>query len=153
VVTTPPAPALPPAAPAPAAPTPPAAAKPKPAVAAPAKPAKAPPPAVDPKSEAILVEVLERQVLPYLEARRARKHPFENPLFAEDSFRFVKLRVSEAYRTRVEEMQGWCDERRMLGVQARMHHWLHGWLFVHVPISFVLVFLTGWHAFVTLFRY
>lgn len=152
VVTTPPASAVQSAAPptAPAAPPPPA--KPKPA-AAPVKAAKPPPPTVNPKSEAILVEVLERQVLPYLEAKRARKHPFENQLFAEDTFRFVKLRVAEAYRSRVEEMQSWCDERRMLGVQARMHHWLHGWLFVHVPISFVLVFLTAWHAFVTLFRY
>ena len=31
--------------------------------------------------------------------------------------------------------------------------WLHGWLFVHVPLSFLLLLMTVWHAFVTLFRY
>ncbi|MBA2585658.1 MAG: hypothetical protein H0U99_04155, partial [Chthoniobacterales bacterium] len=47
----------------------------------------------------------------------------------------------------------WCDERRMLDLQARLQHWLHGWLFVHVPISFLLLIMTFWHAWVTLFRY
>ena len=66
---------------------------------------------------------------------------------------FVKLRVTEAYRDRVEEMQGWCDERRMLDLQIKLHHWLHAWLFVHAPISFLLLMLVLWHAFVTLFKY
>jgi hypothetical protein len=61
--------------------------------------------------------------------------------------------VAEAYRSRVEEIQAWCDERRMLDLQTKLHHWLHGWLFVHVPISFLLLMLTAWHAFVTLFYY
>ena len=44
----------------------------------------------------------------------------------------------------------WCDERRMLDLQMRLHHWLHGWLFIHVPFSFLLLMLTIWHAYVTL---
>ena len=63
------------------------------------------------------------------------------------------MRVAAAYRVRVEEMQGWCDERRLLDLQTRMQHWLHGWLLVHVPLSFLLLLMTVWHAFVTLFRY
>ena len=59
----------------------------------------------------------------------------------------------ETYRSRVEEIQGWCDERRMLDLQTRLHHWLHGWLFIHVPFSFLLLMLTIWHAYVTLFYY
>ena len=121
--------------------------------ATPAKAAKAPAPEPSPASEALLVELIEQQILPFLRAKRADRHPLANPRFSDDTFRFVKLRVAEAYRPRVEEIQGWCDERRMLGRQARMHHWLHGWLFVHVPLSFLLILLTAWHAFVTLFRY
>ena len=68
-------------------------------------------------------------------------------------FRFVKLRVTEAYRLRVEEIQAWCDERRMLDLQVKLQHWLHGWLFIHAPVSFLLLMLTTWHAFVTLFYY
>ena len=76
-----------------------------------------------------------------------------NGRYSDETFRFVKLQVTEAYRSRVEEIQSWCDERRMLDVQTKLQHWLHGWLFVHVPVSFLLLILTGWHAFVTLFYY
>ena len=151
------APAAAAAAPAPAAPpTPAPAPKPAPAVAKPAAPAKPPAkpvPPPDPESEEILVEFIERQVLPYLQARRGDRMRLNNLRFSDDTFRYVKLRVAEGYRSRVEEIQTWCDERRMLDVQVRLHHWLHGWLFVHVPFSFLLVMVTIWHAFVTLFYY
>lgn len=135
----------------PAAKPPPPAATPKPAAAP--KPAAKPAAPADPASEAVLIEFIERQILPYLQARRGDRMRLNNPRFSDDTFRFVKLRVSEGYRSRVEEIQGWCDERRMLDVQVRLHHWLHGWLFVHVPFSFFLLMLTIWHACVTLFYY
>lgn len=139
----PPTPAPKPAAPKPA---PPAAAKP------PAAPAKAAPPP-DPASEAALVEFIERQILPYLRAGRGERFHLGNARFSDDTFRFLKLSVAETYRSRVEEIQAWCDERRMLDLQTRLHHWLHGWLFIHVPFSFLLLMLTIWHAYVTLFYY
>jgi hypothetical protein len=145
---TPAAPASPkPIVPAAAKPAVPAAAKPP---AAPAKPA-APPP--DPASEEALVEFIDRQILPYLRAGRGERFRLGKARFSDDTFRFVKLRVAENYRSRVEEIQAWCDERRMLDLQTRLHHWLHGWLFIHVPFSFLLLMLTFWHAYVTLFYY
>jgi hypothetical protein len=130
-----------------------------PTVANPAVPAvkptaaTAPKSAPDPASEAALVEFIERQILPYLSARRGERFKLNNPRFSDDTFRYAKLRVAEAYRSRVEEIQAWCDERRMLDLQTKLQHWLHAWLFVHVPFSFLLLMLTGWHAFVTLFYY
>jgi hypothetical protein len=109
--------------------------------------------AVDPPSEAALVTFLQEQVTPYLRARRGHRLPLGDPAYSEDTFRFVRLNVTEEYRGRVEEIQSWCDERRMLDLQTRLQHWLHAWLFVHVPFSFLLVLLTAWHAFVTLFYY
>ena len=157
-----PSPPVAPAAPPPTAPPapakPPAATAPKPAAAAPAKPAAAKPAAkpaapADPESEAALVEFIERQILPYLEARRGDRMRLNNARFSSDTFRFAKLRVTEGYRSRVDEIEGWVDERRMLDLQVRLHHWLHAWLFVHVPFSFLLLFVTIWHAWVTLFYY
>ena len=127
------------------APKPTAAAKP----AAPAKPALA----SDPASEEALVEFIDRQILPYLQARRGERFRLGKARFSDDTFRFIKLRVAEAYRSRVEEIQGWCDERRMLDLQTSLHHWLQAWLFIHVPFSFLLLMLTIWHAYVTLFYY
>lgn len=118
---------------------------PKPSVAAAA--------AHDPNSEATLLEFLDRQVIPYLSAKRGERYRLGNTRFSEDIFRFVRLRIAQAYRVRVDEIQAWCDERRMLDLQTKMQHWLHGWLFVHVPFSFLLIMLTAWHAFVTLFYY
>jgi|GEM_PF-424605 len=137
---------------APSAGTPAAPAAPKSTAAKPAAAAKPGPPP-DPASEAALVEFIDRQILPYLQAGRGEKYRLGNARFSDDTFRFVKLRVSETYRSRVEEIQAWCDERRMLDLQTRLHHWLHGWLFIHVPFSFLLLLLTIWHAYVTLFYY
>lgn len=127
-------------------------AQPVPKSATPAAPARAAP-ATDANSEAALLEFLDRQIIPYLSANRGDRLRLGNARFSEDTFRFVKLRVTEAYRDRVEEMQSWCDERRMLDLQLKLHHWLHAWLFVHAPVSFLLLTLVFWHAFVTLFNY
>jgi len=143
VVAAPPTPLPPPAAPPSTPPVAPVA--PKPVIAAAA--------AHDPASESALAEFLERQVIPYLSARRGERYRLGNPRFSEDTFRFVRLRIAQPYRVRVDEIQAWCDERRMLDLQTKMQHWLHGWLFVHVPFSFLLLMLTAWHAFVTLFHY
>jgi hypothetical protein len=43
-----------------------------------------------------------------------------------------------------------CEERRQLMVQRRLHHWLHGWLLIHVPLSFALLVLTAVHAVLSL---
>jgi hypothetical protein len=121
-------------------------------IAKPAVPAKAVA-ASDADSEAALLDFLNRQILPYLSANRGGRMRLGNARFSEDTFRFVKLRVTEAYRDRVEEIQGWCDERRMLDLQIKLQRWLHAWLFVHAPVSFLLLMLVFWHAFVTLFKY
>ncbi len=110
-------------------------------------------PAVDTASETAFLDFLDQQVLPYLAARRGDKFRLNDTHYSEDLFRFVKLRVADEYRDRVEEIQAWCDQRRVLDLQTRLQHWLHGWLFVHVPISFLLIMLTAWHAYATLFYY
>ena len=110
-------------------------------------------PVADPASETVLSDFMERQLIPYLKARRGEKFRLGHARQAEETFRYLRMRVAGPYRPRVEEMQGWCDERRLLDVQTRMQHWLHGWLLVHAPLSFLLLLLTAWHAFVTLFHY
>ena len=110
-------------------------------------------PEADAESEAALADFLDRQVLPFLKSKRGKTPGLGNAQFSDDTFRFVRLHVTARYRPLVEEIQAWCEERRMLDSQTKLHHWLHAWLFIHVPFSFLLVILTGWHAFVTLFYY
>lgn len=107
----------------------------------------------DAASNERVAEFIERQLLPYLQARRGDKFRMGQANTASDAFRYLKLRVPAFYHKAVDEMEGWANERRHLDVQMKMQHWLHGWLFIHVPLSFLLLLLTAWHAFVTLFRY
>ena len=109
--------------------------------------------ATDISHEEVLAGFIEQRLIPYLRARRGEKHRLGQAREADEVFRHLKLRVDEVYRPRVDEMRRWCEERRLTDTEVRMQHWLHGWLFVHVPLSFLLVLMTVWHAFVTLFRY
>lgn len=137
----------PPAAPAPAAA--PVAADPNaPGVA----PASAEPAKVDPSTD-ILKQFLDQEALPYLTAKRGDKLRLGSQRVADDYFRALKVSVTTQWHADVERLQNWCGERRQLDLQTRYQHWLHGWLFVHAPISFVLLALTVWHVIVTVWRY
>jgi len=109
--------------------------------------------AIDVSQEEVLAGFIEQRLLPYLRARRGEKYRLGHTREADEIFRHLKLRVDEMYRPHVDEMRHWCEERRLTDTQLRMQYWLHGWLFVHVPLSFLLLLMTVWHAFVTLFRY
>jgi len=77
--------------------------------------------------------------------------PFTNELFRASYdvagyFRHLRTITPVAAHEVLLDLESICEERRQLGVQARMHHWLHGWLFVHVPLSFAFLVLTLVHA-------
>jgi hypothetical protein len=46
----------------------------------------------------------------------------------------------------VDWLEAYCDERRGYAEQERLHHWLHGWLLLHVPLSVVLLVLGVAHV-------
>ena len=48
----------------------------------------------------------------------------------------------------ISHLEKACDERRDLDRQVMMHHWLHLWLAVHLPLSLALMVLLIWHAIV-----
>jgi hypothetical protein len=102
-------------------------------------------------SESVLLEFLGEECLPYLLAGRpaATRMRLGEKKASDDIFRLLRLNVSENFRGKVEEMQSWCDDRRLMDLQTKLHHWLHGWLLIHVPVSFALLIFTFWHAYVT----
>lgn len=102
-------------------------------------------PPVDPSPET-LIEFLDKEVIPYLKAWRGEKIRLGKRQSSDDLFRLLKLNVAAPYRLQVEAMQSWCDDRRQMDLQMKLHHWLHGWLLVHIPFSLLLIIFTGWHA-------
>ncbi|MBV9127997.1 MAG: hypothetical protein JO117_07930, partial [Verrucomicrobia bacterium] len=114
-------------------------------------PPDAPPP-IDP-SAAALLEALRDEVLPYLSSRSARGQRLANARLANEYFRGLRLGVAGPFQEKAEQLASWCEERRQMDLQTKYHHWLHGWLLLHVPASLLLLIMTGWHAVVLLFLY
>jgi hypothetical protein len=100
---------------------------------------------IDP-SLVVVREFLLEECLPYLRMHRGERHRLGDQRTSDAVFRLLKLNVLEIWRPKVEDMQDWCDDRRLMDLQLRLHHWLHGWLIVHVPTSFALLLFTAWHA-------
>jgi hypothetical protein len=75
-------------------------------------------------------------VRPYVRAPRRNAPP---------EFRPLLIAAPEEHRIKLERLQAVCDEVRQLAVQKRLHRLLHGWLFVHAPLSLALLILVGIH--------
>ena len=110
-------------------------------------PAPAPAPADDPSLQ-VIADFLDQEGLPYLNRHRRGRSRLVDSKTSDDVFRLLKLNVSEKWQPRVDDLQIWCDDRRMMDLQLRLHHWLHGWLIIHVPFSFGLLIMTAWHAWI-----
>ncbi len=104
------------------------------------------PAAATPEPDAALLrDFYVKEVRPYL--RGALRGSVPLPRFA-----VLQLRAPDAWRERLERLRALCEESRQLVVQQRLHGWLHGWLFVHVPLSFALFVLVAIHI-VSALRY
>jgi hypothetical protein len=112
--------------------------------------------ALDPKiaeGRATLREVLDTEVLPYLRASKGSGYKLGRRQAAVNFFQMLRVAMPEEYHARVDAMRNWCEQRRQMDLQTAMQHWLHYWLFVHVPTSVLLLVWTGWHAVTGLFYY
>lgn len=89
-------------------------------------------------------------IRPYLSPRPPRGSRLENPRERAALFEYLRTVVAPAGHEVVDELRAICDERRQLAQQKRLHHWLHGWLLVHVPVSLALLVLAAVHAVVSL---
>ena len=55
-----------------------------------------------------------------------------------------------SYHEVTDELERISDERRQLASQQRILHWLHGWLFIHVPLSCALLVFAVAHVVMSL---
>ncbi len=113
----------------------------------PAVPANATP-ALPDASLQIFGEFLDDECLPYLHAQRGDRLHLGDTRTAGDLFRLLKLGIADEWEPKITQLQQWCDDRRLMDLQVKFHHWLHGWLLIHVPTSFALLIFTAWHAWV-----
>ena len=94
---------------------------------------------------AALIEVEHEDKVRFREIYIDRIRPaLENP--GRELFEPLRVQVPAAFQGVLNELEDICEEQRQLNRQARLYHWLHGWLLVHVPVSIALLVLGGVHA-------
>lgn len=103
-------------------------------------------------SAAALETFYTSQVRPFLAPEYPRSSPLASALVAKEEFeRITSLPGLTSRHKMLKQLQDLCDERRLLAVQDRIHHWLHAWLLIHVPLSIALLVLGVAHVGMSLY--
>lgn len=85
-------------------------------------------------------------VRPYLLRGAAGGSPLASPVDARRILAGLREIAPAEAADLVDRIAAACDTRRQFDLQARIHGWLHGWLLVHVPLSFALGVLLAAHV-------
>jgi hypothetical protein len=86
------------------------------------------------------------EMRPFLEHPKGHRWRLADEGKAGSSFAGLKTLLPAAAHPTVSDLQDICDEARQLTRQERLHHWLHGWLLLHIPLSLALILLGAVHA-------
>ncbi len=102
-----------------------------------------------PRSEPLRVFFRET-VAPYLLQGARSGMPLRYPNRADVLFRDLRTKLDPAAHDAVDALEDLCNQRRQLDHEARLHLALHGWLWVHLPLSIGVMVLMFVHIFVAL---
>jgi hypothetical protein len=86
------------------------------------------------------------EMRPFLERPKERGQRLSDAAKATGAFAGLRTLLPAAAHTALLDLEDICDEARQLTRQARLHHWLHGWLLLHIPLSLALILLGAVHA-------
>lgn len=94
----------------------------------------------------IVREFFRGEVRPFLLQTSSRPGPLADKDQASGMFGQLRVQTPRNLWPKLEDLENLCDEKRGLDRQRRMHHFLHGWLLVHIPLSYALLALGAIHA-------
>ncbi len=97
-----------------------------------------------------LADFYARRMRPFLEHPAVRGHALADDDQARVAFVELCALVPPELHEAVGDLENLCEEERQLTRQARLHHWLHAWLLLHVPLSLALLLLGAVHAILAL---
>lgn len=86
------------------------------------------------------------EMRPFLERPGERRLLLYDAAKAQTGFSGVRTLLPARAHATIDDLQDICEEARQLQKQRRLHHWLHVWLLVHIPISLALIVLGAVHA-------
>lgn len=97
-----------------------------------------------------LRQFLDDEMLPYLERPGAHAMNLGKEAQAQKMFQQFRVLLPLELHSNLDDLENICDEKRQLDKQSRLHKILHGWLLVHIPLSYALLLLGAVHAVVAL---
>jgi hypothetical protein len=87
-----------------------------------------------------------QEMRPYLENPKRRGQRLGDAQKAAGAFAGLRTLLPAAGHVALDDLSDICDEARQLRRQERLHHWLHDWLLLHIPLSLALILLGAVHA-------
>ncbi len=96
----------------------------------------------------IVASAYESEIRNYLEFGKKGQSKLKDSSKLRFYFADLSGKVIPEAQFLISHLKEACDERRDLDRQVMMHHWLHLWLAVHLPLSLALLVLLIWHAIV-----
>src|ERR1700737_1535974 len=106
--------------------------------------------AADERTSRKVTSFFESQLKPFLMSRSIQKQALANPAQAAPLFQQLRVLVPQSLWPKFEDLENICEEKRQLERERRLHHFLHGWLLIHIPASYALLLLSAIHAVVAL---
>jgi hypothetical protein len=97
-----------------------------------------------------LTSFYQREMRPFLQSRGARHQLLSNRDRSHSTFEGLRMLLPAEMQEATKRLERICEEERQLRRQSLLHHWLHGWLMLHIPLSFALLLLGCVHAIVAL---
>jgi hypothetical protein len=86
------------------------------------------------------------EMRPFLAQPKMRGARLANADKAHGVFSGLRTLMPQAAQAALQDLEDMCDEARQLVRQEQLHHLLHGWLLVHIPLSLALILLGAVHA-------
>jgi len=97
-----------------------------------------------------LRQFLDDDMRPYLEHAGAHAMRLGQTAQAQKLFQRFRVLLPPELHSNLDDLENICEEKRQLDKQSRLHKILHGWLLVHIPLSYALLLLGAVHAVVAL---
>jgi hypothetical protein len=86
------------------------------------------------------------EMRPFLEGTKRRGQRLDDEAKASSTFARLRTLLPAARHSALSDLEDICEEVRQLTRQEHLHHWLHGWLLLHIPLSLALILLGAIHA-------
>ncbi len=90
------------------------------------------------------------EVRPFLQNESVQNPALASRAKATGVFEGLRTLLPGDLHAIVHNLEEICEEERQFRRQIRYHHWLHGWLMLHVPLSLALLLLGCAHAIMAL---